>query len=393
MSPEKMAESWPRNFKKYSCACGLSQDDKKRQFAGKCKHCHTRPKFLRTQSSFDSGSASRGANAEVSSPVTTPPGHTENLPNINEGVPVPSSSSGEVTVTGEPSSASDTATTSILSSLTFDTMSSSRRARGTMSATSSPSRHSFLERSTTLRNSLERPNLEATRRRSRSVDRYDIQQLLGDPPPYCTASENDRGRTPTRRSTQAVGVRRTESEDVGCRRSNREQRRSTPPPSYEAAQNPNPPSYEEALANQMSSTLSTSQGLSALIATTPDLRTSLPSTTGYLCRSSSLLSSFDHRRDTFRFREEDRRRRQSVTHRHPDRERQLERERELERDLEQERMRELQIAQYCGCSKCQSLYYNYYYDEAINDGSAFPMETQVIMQEVLADGLAFCSLM
>lgn len=41
----------------------------------------------------------------------------------------------------------------------------------------------------------------------------------------------------------------------------------------------------------------------------------------------------------------------------------------------------------------QGLYYSYYYDDAMNDGGAFPMETQVLMQEVLTDGLAFCSLM
>lgn len=41
----------------------------------------------------------------------------------------------------------------------------------------------------------------------------------------------------------------------------------------------------------------------------------------------------------------------------------------------------------------QSLYYSYYYDDPMSDGGAFPMETQVLMQEVLTDGLAFCSLM
>ncbi|XP_037077733.1 uncharacterized protein LOC119098797 [Pollicipes pollicipes] len=46
---------------KYSCACGLSQDEKKRKwFAGRCPVCHTKTKYpLRPQGSFDTATADR----------------------------------------------------------------------------------------------------------------------------------------------------------------------------------------------------------------------------------------------------------------------------------------------------------------------------------------------
>ncbi|XP_046639496.1 uncharacterized protein LOC124320676 [Daphnia pulicaria] len=50
---------------------------------------------------------------------------------------------------------------------------------------------------------------------------------------------------------------------------------------------------------------------------------------------------------------------------------------------------------YCNCRECQARYFNAEDEEQEdNCGDAvFPMETHVLMQEVLADGMAFCSLM
>jgi len=55
---------------------------------------------------------------------------------------------------------------------------------------------------------------------------------------------------------------------------------------------------------------------------------------------------------------------------------------------------------FCTCRKCQARYRQYFEEDlaAANDPNndaevMIPMETQVLMQEVLTDGMAFCSLM
>merc|ERR1712223_1795628 len=52
---------------------------------------------------------------------------------------------------------------------------------------------------------------------------------------------------------------------------------------------------------------------------------------------------------------------------------------------------------FCTCRKCQARYRQYFEEDLAdpnNDAEAMiPMETQVLMQEVLTDGMAFCSLM
>ncbi|KAK4015544.1 hypothetical protein OUZ56_030518 [Daphnia magna] len=50
---------------------------------------------------------------------------------------------------------------------------------------------------------------------------------------------------------------------------------------------------------------------------------------------------------------------------------------------------------YCNCRECQARYFNSEEEEQEDNcaDAVFPMETHVLMQEVLADGMAFCSVM
>ncbi|XP_057373756.1 uncharacterized protein LOC130694677 isoform X1 [Daphnia carinata] len=50
---------------------------------------------------------------------------------------------------------------------------------------------------------------------------------------------------------------------------------------------------------------------------------------------------------------------------------------------------------YCNCRECQARYFNSEEEEQDDNcaDAVFPMETHVLMQEVLADGMAFCSVM
>jgi len=50
---------------------------------------------------------------------------------------------------------------------------------------------------------------------------------------------------------------------------------------------------------------------------------------------------------------------------------------------------------FCTCRKCQARYRQYFEEEPDPnmDAGMIPIETQVLMQEVLTDGMAFCSLM
>lgn len=50
---------------------------------------------------------------------------------------------------------------------------------------------------------------------------------------------------------------------------------------------------------------------------------------------------------------------------------------------------------FCTCRKCQARYRRYFEEDMAAGGNEamIPMETQVLMQEVLTDGMAFCSLM
>ena len=109
-------------------------------FTGKCRHCHTRPKYLRAQSSFDSGSAGRRSatvNALVSAGSSSSTGGTSLSTN---------------TYSGNSSSATTSATL---------TLTGSNRTRDcrVCEADPSPGAGSY------------------GRRRSRSVDRYDVWQL------------------------------------------------------------------------------------------------------------------------------------------------------------------------------------------------------------------------
>lgn len=60
-------------------------------------------------------------------------------------------------------------------------------------------------------------------------------------------------------------------------------------------------------------------------------------------------------------------------------------------------MEPVMIAAYCSCGECQERYSmaeeeQQHHDDNCAD-AVFPMETHVLMQEVLADGMAFCNLM
>ncbi|XP_050700364.1 pre-mRNA 3'-end-processing factor FIP1-like, partial [Eriocheir sinensis] len=191
------------------------------------------------------------------------------------------------------------------------------------------------------------------------------------------------------------GVRRAESEE-GTRPS-RAAKIQTPPPPYEVAQSQSyyqlPPSYEEALANSLSRVRvspppSQQPPAPPPPSVTPPRGPILPPS---VTSTAALLPVGILTSRPSRVLEEQ----AAVLEAQREAQRQARREAQLEqeRDMERQRIRELQLAQYCGCAKCQNLYYSYYYDDPMNDGGAFPMETQVLMQEVLTDGLAFCSLM
>lgn len=372
MTQHGMAEARPDTPKKYTCACGLSQEDRKSKFSGKCRHCHTRAKYLRGQSSFDSGSASRGW------ATGSPGGSTGSSPNNSS------------------SSSSSTANNS-----DGDGGNSSSSSRSSSSSGGSAGAAG----SNTSNRLVRQVSVSETRRRSRSVDRYDGHRIT-DPPPYSWVATGNRSRDEARETGRGRGssapVRRAESEDsAGARRA---AQLVTPPPPYEVAQNQTyyqlPPSYEEALANTMTgASISTSvretppptSTASSSIAH-PNLASIVSSTVPILpvptipSRSSRVL---EEQAAVLEAQREAQVESQRLAQRDAQREAQI----ELERDMERQRLRELQLAQYCGCAKCQGYYYSYYYDDAMNDGGAFPMETQVLMQEVLTDGLAFCSIM
>ncbi|ROT66203.1 hypothetical protein C7M84_015798 [Penaeus vannamei] len=224
-----------------------------------------------------------------------------------------------------------------------------------------------------------------------------------DPPPYSWVWSQGRegGREATRGRGSSAPVRRAESE--GSAGASRASQVVTPPPPYKVAQDQAyyqlPPSYEEALANSMATVnvSGTRREPQPPPAPTPTHTITTPSITSPDYSSVAMLSVATLSSRTSRVLEEQaavlEAQREAQLEAQRQAQREAEREAQLERDLERQRLRELQLAQYCGCAKCQGLYYSYYYDDAMNDGGAFPMETQVLMQEVLTDGLAFCSLM
>nr|XP_045619760.1 hormone receptor 4-like [Procambarus clarkii] len=394
------------NTPKYTCACGFSQEERKSKFLGKCRHCHTRAKYLRGQSSFDSGSAARGRPAISSSSTGSSPNNSS------------SSSSSSSTASANNSDGDGGNSTSSSRSSSSNGGGggggggedggggSAGAASGTAASPAASSNRLVRQAS-----------VAETRRRSRSMDRYDAFRVT-EPPPYSWVAPEapaaggaggggrEGGRDPTR--GRAGTVRRAESEDSA--RGSRASQLQTPPPPYEVAQSQSyyqfPPSYEEALANSMSA-VRLAGGGAAPAAAQPPTRDPTPTPTSTI--RSFLTSSVSSQvallpvgllaSRSSRVLEEQaavleaQREAQVEAQRQAQREAQREAQLERERDMERQRLRELQLAQYCGCAKCQSLYYSYYYDDAMNDGGAFPMETQVLMQEVLTDGLAFCSIM
>ncbi|XP_068219417.1 sericin-2-like [Palaemon carinicauda] len=396
MTPTGMAEARPDTPKKYTCACGLSQEDRKSKFSGKCRHCHTRAKYLRGQSSFDSGSASRGWSA--ASGGGSPGGSAGSSPNN-------SSSSNNSTANNSDGDGGKSSSSSRSSS---SSSGGSSGGSGSGSGSGSSSSSSSTSSSNNNNRLVRQVSVSDTRRRSRSADRYDAQRIT-DPPPYSWVTSGSRSRETGRETARGRGsaapVRRTGSEDsAGARRA---AKFTAPPPPYEVAQNESyyqlPPSYEEALANTM-----TGMSVSAPVRETPP-RNNTPSPTPHAnlaaivsstvpllpvanlnTRSSRVL---EEQAAILEAQREAQLEAQRLAQRDAQREAQREAQLELDRDMERQRLRELQLAQYCGCAKCQGYYYSYYYDDAMNDGGAFPMETQVLMQEVLTDGLAFCSIM
>ncbi|XP_042220421.1 uncharacterized protein DDB_G0271670-like isoform X1 [Homarus americanus] len=424
MTQPGMAEVRPDTPKKYTCACGFAQEERKSKFLGKCRHCHTRAKYLRGQSSFDSGSVGRG----WSSGNTTsgsPSGSTGSSPNNSS-----SSSSSTASANNSDGDGGNSSSSSSRSSSSSGAVGGSASG-GAVSTTTTTTAVAPSAAATASGNRLVRQaSVSETRRRSRSVDRYDAYRIT-EPPPYSWVASGgvdgggggggdggrEGGRELTRGRSGTNPVRRAESEDSA--RGSRASQIQTPPPPYEVAQSQSyyqfPPSYEEALANSVSGIrlsggrpVSSSSSSSSATTTTTTSSSSFSSTT-FTSTGSLLPASLSSQvalmplgsltiRNSRVLEEqaavlEAQREAQIEAQRQAQRDAQREAQLERERDMERQRLREIQLAQYCGCAKCQSLYYSYYYDDPMNDGGAFPMETQVLMQEVLTDGLAFCSIM
>lgn len=130
--------------------------------AGKCRHCHTRAKYLRGQSSFDSGSAARGwggAGGGGGGAGGSPGGSTGSSPN--------NSSSSSCTVSAN-NSDGDGGNSSSSNSSRSSSSSGGGAGGGGAAAGGGGSRL------------VRQVSVAETRRRSRSMDRYEAQRITGE---------------------------------------------------------------------------------------------------------------------------------------------------------------------------------------------------------------------